>query len=254
MNPTSQTTREFLPQYARLVPEFKMARFMTLSVKSPGMEEVMETLSVALIPTVLTFCSDGFFRTTGKDLVSLRNDITRAVNDMAAMAIIKQWPRAQIDYNRAEALAFWRALPNQLQDVATLAAVDHGVRVKLLHTLPYVEDVDPNSYKALKDAQVMQHYCAHYFIKGETMYSCYDCGVNGEFADYCEKCWNNATHDGHTAIKRTAPHDNFICDCGRLSRTGSGDVIGAHCSLHQDQSQTDALATLLALSVLLGAR
>ncbi|EJD54750.1 hypothetical protein AURDEDRAFT_110248 [Auricularia subglabra TFB-10046 SS5] len=253
LNPSSPASQEFLPLFACLVPEYKDAKFMMLSVKRAGMEEIMETLSVSLLPTVLTFCSDGFFRTTGKDLGSIRSDVTRAIRELLEGNVSKQWPRAPVNWGQSSALALWRGLPNTVQEIATFASVDHGIRVHLLHTLPYIEDRDPNAYKVLKDATVMKHFCGHFFAAGEVMYSCYDCGVNGQFADFCEKCWSNASHTGHTAIKRPAPNDSFMCDCGRLSKSGSGDVIGSHCTLHQDTSSTDALATLFALSMMLNA-
>lgn len=91
---------------------------------------------------------------------------------MRTMAVINQWPRAPINWGQSSALALWRGLPQTVQEIAALGSVDHGVRVHLLHTLPYVEDVDPNGCRFLRDANVMKHFCGHFFIQGEQMFSC----------------------------------------------------------------------------------
>ena len=56
--------------------------------------------------------------------------------------------------------------------------------------------------------------CGHIFHRGDLVYSCRDCEVDGTCV-LCESCFNASDHVGHNVLfHRTAVHTGGCCDCG----------------------------------------
>jgi hypothetical protein len=73
------------------------------------------------------------------------------------------------------------------------------------------------------------------------------CGLNGEYADYCLRCYAASKHEGHRVVRRIAETDSFVCDCGRLLASRDGLERLTTCSHHARNTTINALELLGAL-------
>lgn len=145
------------------------------------------------------------------------------------LSLAAQWPRPPLDWDLTKAFDFYNKLPNTLDEVATLAWDDWYIRARLLHVLPFLKSWDHGSYMAIKNADFMQNFCANFFLEGETVYCCYDCGINDKCALFCKPCWESISHKGHRRSTRKASENGWGCDCGEVS---GSYTIGEGCDVH----------------------
>jgi len=269
MTTDSAACRAFLPDFAKVATSADgSVNFGSIYTNKPGMSSA-NVFEIMLFPSVIVICREGYYKVNaseGNALEQLDKYIKLAILEAVtsdnggsapgmtvatrAAAPAPVWPKPPKSWGAGLAVLFWIALPKNVADIRDAALKDPDIRNKLYHTLPYLQGRDPDSCKALQPT--VDNFCAHNFYLGDDIISCYDCGINGQFADYCVTCFSKANHRDHTVVKRQANSDGLVCDCGRLSRV-SGKPLGAVCSEHAAMTLDDVnqLASMIALGMLL---
>eukprot|EP00835_Amoeboradix_gromovi_P002743 NODE_161_length_16629_cov_0.427344.p10 type:complete len:117 gc:universal NODE_161_length_16629_cov_0.427344:3670-3320(-) len=75
-------------------------------------------------------------------------------------------------------------------------------------------EMDPILFKK-HQAAPPKDYCGKLFVKGDIVYSCKDCGLDGTCV-LCVECFKSTNHERHNVSYHFSHGNGGCCDCGDL--------------------------------------